>query len=512
MFTVGLDLDTIAYFTSATMIIAVPTGMKIFSWLATIYAGRTWFTTPMWFALGFLSLFTVGGVTGVVLANAGVDMLVHDSYYVVARLGLVVMFGLIIYLCFYKLFLAKLSVNRSKANQLILPATHYMLESGYFVCCIPFINSIGIKYHLDICLTVWLFICKASCEIIHNYMLVKLRSSKSVLNSQNYNNAIGLKPMYPQSAENQTGFSETVRELQTEAETKHNMNSFSSLHKVISDEEDKRIFWSWLAGVIDGDGNFDIRFNESRTKRVLKQIRVKIHNRDIRMLNRILNILHMGRIRAESGYSIWVVSTRSDMIHIINHINGQIRLKVPLFKEACELYGITFIEANYQISPNDAYFAGLVDTDGSIVFNFASNRIECNLEFQHNQYTSKLDLNYVIAQSKPTVIIREKASEKGGAKKFKSIAFRFQTKSCMPFLYDYFMKYRLYCDMKFYRISKIEKFLEIRHLNKSQVGSPSYKVYMEFLIDWISYANPDYRKTPWVKKYLEQNPVVPPSL
>lgn len=358
-------------------------------------------------------------------------------------------------------------------------STDYMLETIFSDYNLLFINTF--------------YLCPAGTKLDVS------RQFFSPLLPQGYSDNRGLGSCFLNSQNNYNTFSTN------EIKSAENCKEFSETVRQLPDIEDYK-FWSWFAGIIDGDGNFDIR--KVGDNRVLKQIRIKLHNRDIRILNRIQDHLHIGRIRADKNkpYSIYIVSTKETMSLIIKKINGLIRLKVPGIKEACFLYNIDYVEANYNIGLYDPYYAGLVDTDGSIVFNYSGNRIECNLEFQYNEFTSKLNLDNTILNSKPAVLIRKKSSQINGSKDvskdFTSIAFKFQNVNSMLFIYDYFMQNRLYCDIKFYRVSKIKSFIEIRKYKNNPKNSIEYKIYSDFVINWIQYENPLWYKVPFVTKYF----------
>jgi hypothetical protein len=172
------------------------------------------------------------------------------------------------------------------------------------------------------------------------------------------------------------------------------------------------------------------------------------------------------------------VSTKENMMYILKNINGMIRIKVPTFKEACDLCNIDYIEANYSIGLYDSYFSGLVDTKGSIDIDFEDHIVACNLYLKFTEYTTKLNFdNIFVNYSRPTVI------EHGKHPKliYKFITFKFQNRMKGYYILDYFDNAPLYSISKLHKYTKSIDFIEIRKYRKSSFQSIERDIFNDFL-------------------------------
>ncbi|MBS0186151.1 MAG: hypothetical protein JSS34_07440 [Proteobacteria bacterium] len=249
--------------------------------------------------------------------------------------------------------------------------------------------------------------------------------------------------------------------------------------------------------MVDGDGKFDIRIINN--KRVLKSIRIKISVRDARILYRIRNLLHVGRIRVEGPNLVtYIVSDRAGMTTLVRQINGHIRLKMAEFEETCKLLNETYKPAEAKVPRNSGYLSGLIDADGSIILNYVNNRIEMSLELNQNENTMALDLSEAIEGISPSVHKFEKRNQSKD-KIYYSIRIVYDKISHMGPIYRYFKSHRCYSDFKFYRVMQIKRFLKIRQYKEYPIDSVEYKIYNEFLKEFNTHLNEDKPLPAYIK-------------
>jgi hypothetical protein len=174
------------------------------------------------------------------------------------------------------------------------------------------------------------------------------------------------------------------------------------------------------------------------------------------------------------------VSTKENIMYILKNINGLVRIKISSFKEACNLNNIDLIKPNYNIGLYDTYFAGLIDSKGTIDLDYINNVIECNLTFKYNEYTAKLNFDKTLLNfSTPTIIVHGTNSKLNS----RFISYKFQNEMKMLFIHDYFMSTGLYSERKFYKATKIKDFILIRKYKTFPLQSIERKIYSDFLKD-----------------------------